>query len=71
VIVHALSALLIFIIAAIIVMLHHYHVHPELKGLGRFMQRKDWGKLESHEFWIRFLVTLSLGIGLGVILMMI
>lgn len=38
--------------AVVLLLLHHYAIHPELHGLERFYQMQDMLNPRSHEFFI-------------------
>lgn len=52
---------------AILLILHHYLIHPELQGLNRLLQISDV-KPKSHEFIVFGLIWMSLGVLLGAFL---
>jgi hypothetical protein len=55
------TAAIICLLLAVVLVLHHWVIHPELKGLNRLFQTKD---VANHETWEVALV--ATGVGLSV-----
>ena len=49
-------------ISALIIILHHWAIHPELTGLNRFVQVSD---IDSHEVWALGFIAFGTAVFVG------